>query len=252
MTEQSEPAKESRPQEGEPSAADAQPGASVPPEFGSPFDYDATADASMTESTSGTSAVPPSGGNSAGPGWDTFSGVGNGPGWGSGPSYPPPSSDPLPPTSGPVSSGPVYGTPQPDYGSPAMPPPSYPSTPGPGYPAAPAYPTAPGYPGAYGDPSAPFGRDPVTGEPYSDKSRATAGLLQILLGFLSLPGIGRLYIGSIGIGLTQLLVFWLGLITIIFGIGFVIFPVIWIWAFVDGILMLSGAVRDSQGRPLKT
>ncbi len=108
------------------------------------------------------------------------------------------------------------------------------------------------YGGAYGDPSAPFGRDPVTGEPYSDKSRATAGLLQILLGFISLPGIGRLYIGSIGIGLTQLLVFWLGLITIIFGIGFVIFPVIWIWAFVDGILMLSGAVRDPQGRPLKT
>ncbi|MFC9518348.1 TM2 domain-containing protein [Nocardiaceae bacterium NPDC056970] len=225
------------------------PAAPVPPEFGSPFDYDATADASMTESTSGTSSVPPSGGNTAGPGWDTYSGVGNGPGWGSGPSYPPPSSDPLPPTS-----GPVYGSPQPEYGQPTPPPPSYPSAPG--YPPASGYPPGTGYPGgyggAYGDPSAPYGRDPVTGEPYSDKSRATAGLLQILLGFISLPGIGRLYIGSIGIGLAQLLVFWLGLITTIFGIGFVIFPVIWIWAFVDGILMLSGAVRDQQGRPLKT
>ncbi len=162
-------------------------------------------------------------------------GVGNGPGWGSGPSYPPPSSDPLPPS--PVPARPVPCT---ELRSPS---------------------TAPhrrrrvrrrratrrhrgtrDVRRSLRDPSAPFGRDPVTGEPYSDKSRATAGLLQILLGFISLPGIGRLYIGSIGIGLTQLLVFWLGLITIIFGIGFVIFPVIWIWAFVDGILMLSGAV----------
>lgn len=252
MTEQSEPSKrpESSGDEAVDKSADTTSGAALPPEFGSPFDYDATADASMTESTSGTSAVPPSGGNTAGPGWDTYSGVGNGPGWGSGPSYPPPSSDPLPP---------VFGSPQPEYGQSTPPPQSYPSgypsAPVPGYPSGPSYPATPGHSaayGAYGDPSAPYGRDPVTGEPYSDKSRATAGLLQILLGFISLPGIGRLYIGSIGIGLTQLLVFWLGLITIIFGVGLVIFPVIWIWAFVDGILMLSGAVRDPQGRPLKT
>ncbi|PTR32386.1 TM2 domain-containing membrane protein YozV [Rhodococcus sp. OK519] len=223
-------------------------GAPQPPEFGSPFDYDATADASMTESTSGTSSVPPSGGSTAGPGWDTYSGVGNGPGWGSGPSYPSPVDDQLPPASWPVEE-------PPQYGASAAPPP-------PVYPPASAYPSAPGYPapgvgnpapyGGYGDPSAPFGRDPMTGEPYSGKSRATAGLLQILLGFISLPGIGRLYIGSIGIGLIQLLVFWLGLLSTVFGIGFVIFPVIWIWAFVDGILMLTGAVRDPQGRPLKT
>lgn len=222
------------------------PAAPTPPEFGSPFDYDATADASLSESTSGTSAVPPSGGATAGPGWDTYSGVGNGPGWGTGPSYPPPASDPVPP-----STGPVYGTPQPEY---APPPPSYPAASVPGYP--PAYPAAPGYPGGYGagyrDPSAPFGRDPVTGEPFSDKAKATAGLLQILLGFIFLPGIGRLYIGSIGIGLTQLLVFWLGIVSSAFVVGVFIFPVIWLWAFVDGILMLSGAVRDPQGRPLRT
>ncbi|GAB2641942.1 TM2 domain-containing protein [Prescottella soli] len=221
----------------------------TPPEFGSPFDYDATADASMTESTSGTSSVPPSGGNTAGPGWDTFSGVGNGPGWGTGPTYPPPVGDqPLPPT------GPVYGTPQPEYGQQTTPPPSmgYPQAPVPGYPSPPGYPAVPGYAAGYGDPSAPFGRDPITGEPLSDKSKTTAGLLQILLGFVSLPGIGRLYLGSIGIGLTQMLVFWLGLITTIFGIGFVIFPCIWIWAFVDGILMLTGSVRDPQGRPLRS
>ncbi|WP_235871286.1 TM2 domain-containing protein [Rhodococcus spongiicola] len=214
------------------------------PSFGSPFDYDATAEASLTESTSGTAAVPPSGGNSAGPGWDTYSGVGNGPGWGNAPSYPPPASDPLA-----SASGPIYGTPQPDYGQPS----DSTSQPPPSYPPVPTYPAATGYPaGAYGDPNAPFGRDPVTGEPFSDKSKTTAGLLQILLGFISVPGVGRLYIGSIGIGLTQLLVFWLGLITTIVLVGFVIFPVIWIWAFVDGILMLTGSVRDPQGRPLRS
>lgn len=230
--------------------AKEQPSAPTPPEFGSPFDYDATADASLTESTSGTSAVPPSGGNTAGPGWDTFSGVGNGPGWGTGPSYPPPVSDSAAPTS-----GPVFGTPQPEYGQPTTPPPSmgYPqAAPAPGYPTPPGYPIAPGYPIGYGDPSAPFGRDPISGEPFSDKSKTTAGLLQILLGFVSLPGIGRLYIGSIGIGLTQLLVFWLGLIMTIFAVGFVIFPAIWIWAFIDGIMMLSGSVRDPLGRPLRS
>ncbi|CAM3055175.1 membrane protein [Prescottella defluvii] len=241
----------------EPDPQEPNRAAQAPPEFGSPFDYDATADASLSESTSGTSAVPPSGGSTAGPGWDTYSGVGNGPGWGSEPSYPPPVSGSVPqPT------GPVFGTPQPEYTSPVPPPPSYPSPPvsgyppASGYPAAPGYQAAPGYPapygGGYGDPSAPFGRDPVTGEPFSDKSKATAGLLQILLGFVSLPGIGRLYIGSIGIGLTQLLVFWLGIATIFFGIGLIIFPVVWLWGFVDGILMLSGAVRDPQGRPLRT
>jgi TM2 domain-containing membrane protein YozV len=126
------------------------------------------------------------------------------------------------------------------------------ATPAPGYPTPPGYPVAPGYPAAYGDPSAPFGRDPISGQPFSDKSKTTAGLLQILLGFVSLPGIGRLYIGSIGIGLTQLLVFWLGLITTIFAVGFVIFPAIWIWAFVDGIMMLTGSVRDARGLPLRS
>ncbi len=220
----------------------------TPPEFGSPFDYDATADASLTESTSGTSAVPPSGGNTAGPGWDTFSGVGNGPGWGTGPSYPPPAGDPSSPMS-----GPVFGTPQPEYGQPTTPPMGYPqAAPAPGYPMPPGYPVASGYPTAYGDPTAPFGRDPISGQPFSDKSKTTAGLLQILLGFVSLPGIGRLYIGSIGIGLTQLLVFWLGLITTIVAVGFVIFPAIWIWAFVDGIMMLTGSVRDARGLPLRS
>ena len=102
-----------------------------------------------------------------------------------------------------------------------------------------------------GAPEAPFGRDPLTGEPLSDKSKATAGLLQILLPFVGICGVGRLYVGSTGIGLAQLLLFWLGVITTFLLIGFVIFPVVWLWSFIDGIMMFSGNVRDGQGRPLR-
>jgi len=90
-----------------------------------------------------------------------------------------------------------------------------------------------GYPGI--DPSAPYGRDPVTGEPLSDKSKLVAGLLQLLIPL----GIGRFYLGHTGLGVAQLLV------TIFTcGIGA-------LWPFIDGILILIGHVRDAQGRPLR-
>jgi TM2 domain-containing membrane protein YozV len=93
--------------------------------------------------------------------------------------------------------------------------------------------------GYYADPAAPFGRHPFTGEPYSDKSKIAAGLLQ-LLGLLGLVGIGRMYLGQIGYGIAQLLV---GLVTC--GIG------AWVWGIIDAILILTDNVRDSQGRPLR-
>jgi TM2 domain-containing membrane protein YozV len=72
----------------------------------------------------------------------------------------------------------------------------------------------------------------VTGEPYSDKQKVVAGLLQIFLGTV---GAGRWYLGDNGIALAQL--FTCG------GLG--------VWALVDGIMMLMGNVRDKQGRPLR-
>jgi TM2 domain-containing membrane protein YozV len=121
-----------------------------------------------------------------------------------------------------------------EYGSQPTPPPP----PSPGY--APPYPPPGGqYPQAYMDPSAPFGRHPMTGEPYSDKSKVVAGLLQ-LLGLFGLVGIGRMYIGQTGLGVAQLIV---GLVTC--GIGAVI------WGIIDAILMLTDKVRDPQGRPLR-
>lgn len=93
----------------------------------------------------------------------------------------------------------------------------------------------PGY-GPYGrSPQAPYGIHPVTGVPYSDKSKLIAGLLQILIPL----GIGRFYSGHTSLGVGQLLV------TIFTcGIGA-------IWPFIDGILILVGDPTDAQGRPLR-
>ncbi|WP_073949246.1 TM2 domain-containing protein [Streptomyces kebangsaanensis] len=126
----------------------------------------------------------------------------------------------------------------PGYGYPNQPPGAYPPPPGGAYPPPPgAYPPPPGGaypppPGMMADPNAPYGYDPY-GRPYSDKSKIVAGVLQLTLGTL---GIGRFYIGHVGIGLAQL--FTCG------GLG--------IWSLVDGILLLTGNdTTDSQGRILR-
>ncbi len=46
---------------------------------------------------------------------------------------------------------------------------------------------------------------PMTGEPFSEKSKVVGGLLQ-LLGLLGLVGIGRIYLGYTGLGIAQLVV----------------------------------------------
>jgi len=116
----------------------------------------------------------------------------------------------------------------------------------PGYAVAP-YP-APGYPSAY--PVA-YGVDPLTGLAWSDKSKTTAGLLQLLLPLVGVCGVGRLYAGQIGIGLAQLLGFFLGCVLMVVLIGFVIAPAVWLWAVVDGIVLLTTGGRDQYGRLLR-
>lgn len=121
-----------------------------------------------------------------------------------------------------------YGYPNQPPGA-QQPPPGYPP---PGYQGYPP----PGYvpPGMYtGDPNAPYGYDPY-GRPYSDKSKVIAGILQLTLGTF---GVGRFYLGNVGLGLAQL--FTCG------GFG--------IWALVDGILLLTGNDHtDEQGRVLRS
>ena len=108
------------------------------------------------------------------------------------------------------------------------PPPGYPP---PGYPPPGYYPPPPG---TYtGDPNAPYGYDPY-GRPYSDKSKVIAGILQLTLGGF---GVGRFYLGNVGMGLAQL--FTCG------GLG--------IWSLVDGILLLTGNDHtDEHGRILRS
>lgn len=91
------------------------------------------------------------------------------------------------------------------------------------------------YPTTY----APYGVDPITGRPYSDKSRVLAGLLQIFFGAF---GVGRFYAGRTGIGMAQVLmtVFSLGILTLI------TVP----WGMIDGIIMLTGNSDDGNGRRL--
>ena len=98
----------------------------------------------------------------------------------------------------------------------------------------------------YPDPAAPYGRHPLTGEPFSDKSKVIAGLLQ-LLGLVGVLGIGRIYLGNTTLGITQLLgclVF--GIVTC--GIGFIVQV---IWGIIDAVLIFTDRVRDSAGRPLR-
>lgn len=73
---------------------------------------------------------------------------------------------------------------------------------------------------------------------YSNRSRVAAGVLNLLV-----PGVGRLYLGYITLGILQL-VACIGSLTFCCAGG--------IWGFVDGLLILSGGVdRDGEGLPLR-
>jgi hypothetical protein len=89
------------------------------------------------------------------------------------------------------------------------------------------------YPDGRYDIEAPYGRDPVTGHPYSDRLKVIAALLQLFLPF----GAGRFYTGHTGMAIAQL-------VLAFFGVGL-------IWSFIDGIVMLAGDPTDPRGRPLR-
>ncbi len=92
----------------------------------------------------------------------------------------------------------------------------------------------------------------LTGEPFSDKSKTTAGLLQILLGFIGICGIGRLYIGSTTIGVLQLLGLFLGYILLFLGRGNCGRPSDLDLGFHRRHYDVYGSVRDCEGRPLRS
>lgn len=77
----------------------------------------------------------------------------------------------------------------------------------------------------------------ISSADYSEKSRVAAGVLGIVLGGL---GVHRFYLGSIGIGILQIIVtiFTLGLGSI--------------WGFVEGVIIIAGGKwRDADGKFLR-
>lgn len=78
--------------------------------------------------------------------------------------------------------------------------------------------------------------DHRSGLPYSHRSKVVAGVLQLLLGGF---GAGRFYTGHTGLAIAQIAVTWLTC-----GMGAM-------WPFIDGIMMLTGSVKDVDGRPLR-
>lgn len=155
--------------------------------------------------------------------------------------YPPPGSNPQydrQPQTGYSSGGQPGYPPQGQGGYPPQPQGGYP--PGqPGYPPQGMYP--PHGQMGYGaplvaDPNAPYGIDPKTGIPFSDKQKMVAGLLQICLGGFA---VGRFYTGHTGMAIAQLAVTWLTC-----GLGV-------FWPIIDGVMILANGGTDAQGRPLR-
>ena len=88
------------------------------------------------------------------------------------------------------------------------------------------------------DPNAPFGVDPKTGIPYSDKQKVLVGGLQMIALIFGIGGIGRLYAGHTGTGVAQLLLSCVGIGAI--------------WSIIDGILIFTNdRATDGQGRILR-
>jgi TM2 domain-containing membrane protein YozV len=80
--------------------------------------------------------------------------------------------------------------------------------------------------------NAPYGHAP-NGQPYSEKSKVIAGLLQLFFGGL---GIGRFYTGHVGMAIAQLLTCG--------GLG--------VWALIDAIIFFVSDQRtDKKGRLLR-
>lgn len=87
----------------------------------------------------------------------------------------------------------------------------------------------------------------------SDKSKITAGILGILLGWL---GIHRFYLGYSSIGGSILSLYILGLILTFTFCGAVVGVPMMIaaslWGLIEGIMILTGAIsKDAQGRTLQ-
>jgi TM2 domain-containing membrane protein YozV len=94
---------------------------------------------------------------------------------------------------------------------------------------------------------APYGVDPATGIPFSEKQKLTAGLLQLFVGKF---GVGRFYTGHTGLAIAQLCTCIAGVwILSWFTCGATI--AVLLWPIIDGIVILSTRSTDAEGRILR-
>ncbi|MGY4647685.1 DUF2510 domain-containing protein [Mycobacterium sp. URHB0021] len=80
------------------------------------------------------------------------------------------------------------------------------------------------------------------------KSSAVAGLLQLFFGWF---GLGRFYIGSIGIAVTQLMLGLLGFAMWFVLLGWVVQIPLSIWVLIDAIVLFTGNARGGEGKRLR-
>ena len=83
----------------------------------------------------------------------------------------------------------------------------------------------------------------------SQSSRLVATLLCLFLGQF---GVHRFYVGRLGSAVGMLVLGILGWSTLwIFGLGLIFLIPVWIWALIDFIFMVSGDMRDHEGKAIK-
>ncbi|WP_087117495.1 TM2 domain-containing protein [Corynebacterium urinipleomorphum] len=83
------------------------------------------------------------------------------------------------------------------------------------------------------------------------KNKIVAALLFFFLGEL---GIGNFYMGQTNLGIAKLVLFFIGMLTMIIFLGFFILGALWLWSLVEMVMVLTGAGgydRDSNGVPLQ-
>jgi len=79
------------------------------------------------------------------------------------------------------------------------------------------------------------------------KSKALAAVFAFI--FCGL-GIHHFYLGRVGLGVTMLCLWVVGIVLSTILIGVPIMLGVGLWSFIDGIMIVSGSVRDAQGQPL--
>ena len=86
-------------------------------------------------------------------------------------------------------------------------------------------------------------------EEISPKSRLAVTLFAWFLGIF---GAHRFYLGKTGTAVVMLILGILYFSTVwFFGIGFIFLIAVGIWALVDFIMAVAGAMKDKDGRPIK-